>query len=369
MNAAVRNPNSPPSSVICPLSDHRWNGYVASLEATGFPLPAFAAASYPLTAATQRWLVGLREPEGGLAWGAIAESSRSRIVPWRRIIRFHRFGRGLTPAHREAALDVIVEFATIGNALRLHVSLYEPDAASRHALIQGLTRRRFRLAPYRESYRETVLIDLRESEEALLRSFHAKTRRDIRALGKAGLTCREITDPAFAPRMNALLAISMARTGGRFVPTIWDDVMRFIDREPSRAVLIGVFRTDSDGPESLVGYVLGYRHGDTLEYGLAACARLADIRAPLLYAPTWELMRWGKRQGAEWFDFGGVTPGSRASGDPAGGISDFKRYFRSDITSVGEELVFTPSPRLSHLATSVSTLATFFAERRAVFSR
>jgi hypothetical protein len=147
----------------------------------------------------------------------------------------------------------------------------------------------------------------------------------------------------------------MLRTGGSFEETDWAAVMQFIASEPGRACLLGVFRPDCEGPDALVGFVFGVRHGDTVEYDIAASARLPDLRVPLLYAPTWEVMRWGKREGAQWFDFGGITAGSKDSGDPTGGISDFKRYFSPVSIPVGEELVHTPSARLSsaeHLASS-----------------
>ena len=332
-------------------------------------MPAFSILSFPGSAAAERWLIGVGPSEAELAWGAVAESSRSRIVPWKRIVRFRRFGRGLSPRQRDAAFDAIVEFAARSHALRVHVSIYEPDELSRHALIDGLAARGFTPAVHRQAYTDTVLIDLRQSEEALLQSFHAKTRRDIRALEKAGLSCRAITDPSYSVRMNELLGISMARTGGRFTAVGWDEILAFISREPSRAALLGVFRSDLAGPEALVGYVLGYRHGDTIEYGVAACARLSDIKAPLLYAPTWELMRWGRRHGGEWFDFGGVTGGTRTAGDRAGGISEFKRYFRSDVTVVGEEMVYSPSPWLSRAAAGVSAASSFLGDHLAGLSR
>ena len=363
MNMAIHLPDPHLEVIICRNADSEWKDYVGSLEATGFPIPVSATPSFPVDAGSERWLIGLRDADGKIVWASIAESSRSRIVPWRQIIRFLRFGPGLPPGLRDAAMDSLVHFATTQRALRMHVAMYEPDDGKRHTLVQGLARRGFRPESNPRSYAKTVLIDLRLNEESILASFHTKTRRDIRALGKAGLICREISDAGLSARMNVLLGISMGRTGGHFHAMHWAEVITFIAQEPRRAVLIGVFRPDIDGPLSLVGYVLGYRHGDTVQYGVAACARLTDVRAPLLYAPTWELMRWGKRNGGDWFDFGGVTSGTRASGDPAGGISEFKRYFRSEITPVGEEMVYSASPRLNRLARSVSAAASFLRDR------
>lgn len=352
---------------LCQRSDPEWAKYIDRLERVGFPVPAFALGCFPSDAAQARKLVVLEREDGTVVWAAVADVGRSRIVPWRRIIRLPRLGPGITPEFRDSIVSTLAELAASERALRLHVELFEPDPAARRALTEALARGDFEMARYPRSYSSTVIIDLRPSEAGILSSFHSKTRRDIRAMSKYPLQCRPITDPALSARMNDLLGVSMSRTGGRFEETRWADVLAFIATDPSRGALVGVFRTDVVGTDALVGYVLGYRHADTVQYSTAACARLNEIRAPLLYAPTWELMRWGKQNGAKWFDFGGITAGSRESGDRAGGISDFKRYFCEEVTSVGAEMVFSPVPRLSRLATKASTMVSRLPRfRRAV---
>ncbi len=343
-------------TIVCQRSDARWERYITQLENVGFPIPAFALPSFPVPTGQSPTLVVLEREDGEVVWAAAAEVGRSRILPWRRVIRVPRFGPGITAEIRESVVYSLIELAASVRALRVHVEVFEPDPENRLALTKALAHREFEAALHSRSYSSTVFVDLRGSEERILASFHSKTRRDIRALAKYPLECRPIEDITLSARMNELLGISMARTGGRFEQTRWADVMAFIATEPSRAALVGVFRTDIIGAEALVGYVLGYRHAHTVQYSIAACARLTDVRAPLLYAPTWELMRWAKRNDAQWFDFGGITAGSLASGDRSGGISDFKRYFCADVTPVGAEMVFSPVPRLSKLAAAVSAL-------------
>ena len=77
-------------------------------------------------------------------------------------------------------------------------------------------------------------------------------------------------------------------------------------------------------------------------------------------------MRWAKRVGAEWFDFGGITPGTQADPtDPLGGISDFKRYFGTDVVTVGEEWVFVPRPVRAAIAGMVAKLGRRVLDLRA----
>jgi lipid II:glycine glycyltransferase (peptidoglycan interpeptide bridge formation enzyme) len=93
-----------------------------------------------------------------------------------------------------------------------------------------------------------------------------------------------------------------------------------------------------------------------VDYAAAASTRPEDIRIPLAFALTWDLIRWGKRVGATWFDFGGITGVTEGQNDPLKGISDFKRNFGNNVVSVGEEWVL--EPRLtSHLARAVSAAA------------
>ena len=68
----------------------------------------------------------------------------------------------------------------------------------------------------------------------------------------------------------------------------------------------------------------------------------------------WDLIVWAKRIGASWFDLGGVTAGSVGSGDPVGGISDFKRLFSKQMIDVAEDWEFEPRPVPARLATLVS---------------
>ena len=344
-------------TIVCQRSDPRWKRYIALLENAGFPVPAFALPSFTAASGQATRLVVLEREDGEVLWAAAAEVGRSRILPWRRIVRLPRFGPGITPQIRDGVVSALIELAATERALRVHVEIFAPRPEDRNALTEALAHRKFQVASHQRCYASTVFIDLRGSEQEILATFHSKTRRDIRAISKYPLECRPITEPKLSDRLNELLGISMSRTGGRFDETRWTDVLAFVATDPTRAALIGVFRTDIVGTEALVGYVLGYRHADTVQYSVAACARLADMRAPLLYAPTWELMRWGKRNGARWFDFGGVTTGSRASGDRAAGISDFKRYFCANVQSVAAEMVFSPVPRLSRLAAFVSAMA------------
>ena len=48
-------------------------------------------------------------------------------------------------------------------------------------------------------------------------------------------------------------------------------------------------------------------------------------------AMYWDLMKWAKAEGFEWFDFGGITYTEEMTNDKKGGIFNFKLQFGGQI--------------------------------------
>lgn len=336
--------------------DPGWCIAAGGLAEQGLTLSAESHANFPLAPGQGRLLFSRQATADHPAWGGVANEACSRAVPWAKILRVSRVGHGLSPSRFAAAAGTLVELAEQELALRLHAELWIPDTASRADLIDALRARGFVRSPVDRMYTHTVLIDLSFPESEIFASFSSTCRRHIRAPAKVGLVCAPLSDPALAARLTTLDDETMRRTGGRVSAIDWPAMIRFATAQPTLAALIGISRPDSDGADALVGYVLSVRHGDTVEYTRAASARPPDLKAPLLYAPAWELMRWGQRQGARWFDFGGITPASIDGGDATGGISDFKHSFRSEDVEVGCEMIYAPSRALDRMARSGSAL-------------
>ena len=331
-----------------------WHDLRTALTAAGIRLPVEAHEGFPVGGRAHRVLVAVSDADGRYQWGGVADVGRSRAVPWRSIVRVHRV-RAETDATVLACIDVaLARIAARERALRVHVDLSDGDTQRRHVLAEWLSGCGFTKSAAPRQYERTIFINLERTEQELLASFHPTCRRHIRAFSKAPLQCELLTDTQLASELHALDVETMTRTGGSLNSIDWRNMLAFVADHPDQAVLLGVKRTDTDGERALVGYVLGVRHGDTVEYRRAASTRLADLRAPLLYMPTWELMCWGMRRGARWFDFGGIGDGSYHTGVATGGISDFKRYFSSEVTEVGFEMVRAPSRLMEALARAVS---------------
>jgi len=304
----------------------------------GFAAPVEAYEGFPLAAGFMRTRIVVGNTTDR-SWGAVAEYAHSRVVPWRTVLRVIR-APGLAPNMTSSQVtSALAKLAKGCKALRTHVEVFEQDADRRARLEAALTEAGFVRAQKPRRYTRTIKIDLAPTEEQLLASFHPSCRRHIKSFSRKSLLCLPIEDPALAPRLQQLLDETMTRTRGpRLVPD-WPGLVAFIERNPNRARLLGAFRSDIGGPEALVGYVLGLRHSDSVEYRTAASTRLDELKAPLLYAPAWELMRWARSTGASRFDFGGVIPATMPAEDPRHGISNFKRMFSTVELDVGGEYV------------------------------
>jgi hypothetical protein len=338
----------------------------AQLERLGVALPLTARAAWlEENPAARGWLFGLRDGTGELRGGFGATVFRSRALPGHRIIRAERFGAGLAPGPLSDAAVTALVAAARGSpwALRLRVEIFTADDELRSGLGVALAAAGLHRDPHPRNYERTITVDLRPPLEALLDTVGRRARRAIKAADKFPIRIGPITDPALAPRMQALLTETLQRTGGK--PEAFDAVgsIRFAGRHPRLARLVGLFHNEVDGEGSLLAFAWSHFHGDHASYETAASTRSTEAKIPLLYPLAWDLMRWAKAQGASWFDFGGVTDGSTSSEDPLGGISDFKRAFSESVVVVGEDWELELAPRRARLARLVGTVSGWLVQR------
>jgi Acetyltransferase (GNAT) domain len=344
----------------------------AELLSAGHPLPlphrtAWAEFRRP----AKSWFVAVRDAGRVCRAGFAVEVGRSRSLPGHVVLRAERFGQACWPAPvRDVCVSAIERLARgHRRVLRLHVELFAPDADTRTSLDRNLAGRGFRPIENTRRYPRTLALDLRPTEDDLLRALDGGTRRKVRAAAKKALAVRPIDDPAWAGRMADLHRETMGRTGGSGRgPDFFARCVRFAAAYPDLSHLFGLFRTDATGPESLLAFAWGCRHGDSVHYDAAACTRRSELNVSMGYPLMWELIVWARRQGATWFDFGGVTAGAHGTDDRLGGISDFKRHFTETIVEVGGEWVLEPRPARARVAGLVSGGAAWLARIRSSLS-
>ena len=306
------------------------------------------------------WFVGVRDASGKCTFGFAVEVAQSRALPGHCLLRVKRFGAALTTEATTAGLRALVHFSRHQRRiLRLYVEVFSPDPDVRNTIASLATSLKFHQVQVQCSYRNTVVVDLTPDVSEIFSFLTRSARRNIRSPGKKGFETYAITDPVYAEKMDALQEETMARTGGQYQKQDWARIVEFSNRYPTLSRVVGTFRPDTTGPNSLVAFVWGCGHGDHATHTSAASTRAIDSNVPLSYAMSWDLICWAKRNGATWFDFGGITQGSLGDTDNLGGISDFKRFFSKQVTTVGDEWIFEPHPLRGTLARLVSAAVTW----------
>jgi lipid II:glycine glycyltransferase (peptidoglycan interpeptide bridge formation enzyme) len=267
-------------------------------------------------------------------------------IGWPRldVVRVERLGAtvpGEVARHALAALTSWVK--SDPHVMRLDVELFAPDQPDRERIGSILSDLGYAHEPNAWGYARTLRLDLRSELEEIFATFPKKVRRDVRKPLSSGCVVRPIDDPGFADRMAVLMEETMARTGGRLVQEDWTSLVTSAQSRPGLCRVVGLFDPDVPGVESLLAFAVGQHDGDHATYGYGASTRRLAQPIPLAYALIWDLIGWAHACGASWFDLGGVTPGQEGDpDDPLGGISDFKRYFATDVVAVGQAWYLLP---------------------------
>jgi hypothetical protein len=329
----------------------------------GLPLPHRNSWVSAQQRPSDHWLLYVQDAAGQPCGAVGVQMSVSRALPGHRLLRVERFGPGIPPAACAATLQVLLSLARRDQrVLRLYVEslAYEPNA--RVALESMLETAGFVRIPSPRCYERTLVLPLDVDEESILASFHRTARQNIRNSGKYPVRVAPVVDPGHFARVNEIAAETFARTGGRYVPVYdWAAIAAVGVGEPEASRLVGLYRTDEEGPASLLAFAWACGHGDHAHYSAAGSTRPTDGRIPLLYPLIWDLIIWAKGSGARFFDFGGVTAGTLGSEDPLGGISDFKRYFTKTLVQVGAEWAYEPRPRRVQAARMVKSASTMLS--------
>jgi hypothetical protein len=310
------------------------------------------------------WLVGVRDEGGVYRAGFAVQSSRSRALPGHRVLRAERVGYSGEPDALHVGLEAVVAMATAQRlALRLHLEIFSPVADIRTSLAASARGLGFHPAPQPRCYGRTIVIDLAPDLDSLFASLPKKTRRDIRQASRHPVKIVPITDSVHAPRLGALLRETMARTGGVVDSVNWRHLIDVARMHPDLLRVTGLVRTDTGGGDALLAFGIAMNHGDHVQYATAASTRRTDLKLPLAYPVVWDLLTWAKDRGADYFDFGGISEGTAGSEDAVGGISDFKRYFSTNVVDVGDDLCFEPNRFSAAAARVVSRVSSLIRGR------
>jgi hypothetical protein len=329
-----------------------------ALDQRSFALPLPSRASWAKAHRGAEHVVVVAEQRDGSVAGLLGMSlTPTRAVPLHVVARVECVTDAYATPVGAALLRCASDYARRHRrVLSLTVEIESRDETARAFLAGVLEAGSFVRIKAERSAERTIALELAPTEAEILAGFRTSHRQNVRNIGKHDLQLEPIRDASYSPRMNELLSATMARTGSWSGDRDWGPVIRLCEELPHRSRLIGVFRGPGRAPAELLAFAWGLHHGLRGEYSTGASTRVSG-NPPLLHAVLWDLIVWSKREGAAWFDFGGVTPGGPDSDDPLGRISFFKRGFSRTEIDFGQEWVLTPSPWKARVAGVASRLA------------
>jgi hypothetical protein len=326
-----------------------WERIDGELSEAGVATPLWALSSWAAATVRTVWLVSAHDASGRCGAAVAVEVQPTRAIPGHRFMRARHLGAGVLCEAGAAALAAVHELArSEPRVLRLSLEWILRTAEEQARASAMLASLGFTRCETPRNYVDTLVIGLDGSEEDLLASFSATTRRELRGWAQRPVEMRGITDTRYADRLNAISRETFARTGGAWHPRSWEERIAVSAAAPGRSRLVGLFRTGRDDDQALLAFAWGCIHGEFAQYDDAGSTRVEDIKVSMMYPLMWDLIRWARRSGCGWFDMGGMV--AEGSSDARAGISEFKRRFSKQAAAVGMEWDFVPRPRREGIA-------------------
>ncbi len=252
-------------------------------------------------------------------------------------------------ALRDAVLDDLQQLARRERALLLKIDadVAAPSASSARGAGEedDLVARGWVFSPNQIQFRNTVVLDLRRSEDELLAGMKQKTRYNIRLAAKKGVRVRLGTSADF-DLLYRMYAETSVRDGFVIRPPayykdVWGTLMRAGFAQPFIA-------TAADEPISAL-VLFTFAQTAWYFYGMSRDAHREKMPNHLL---QWEAMRWAKAHGCTTYDFWGA-PDELIESDPLWGVWKFKEGFGGEFVRRRGAWDYAPSARLYKLYTTV----------------
>jgi lipid II:glycine glycyltransferase (peptidoglycan interpeptide bridge formation enzyme) len=191
-------------------------------------------------------------------------------------------------------------------------------------LQQALLARKWRFSDDQVQFRNSLCIDLTQSEDDILANMSQNTRRKVRTGEKKGVSIRRATLDDL-PLLYALYQQTGERDAFLIRPfsyyqRAWHDFMQ--------ADLAHALIAEHEG--QAIAHVILFHFGRKCWYFYGASSNTARETMPN-YALQWEAMRWAKSQGYAVYDMWGA-PNVFDESDSMWGVYEFKRGFRGVVT-------------------------------------
>jgi hypothetical protein len=321
-----------------------WKQIEDELLQSGIGLPLFQRLAWAHLGPQERYrLLTIRDDYGRVLGGVALQMDKSRVLVGHRYLRVTRFGEGMP---REAWEPIVAALTKLvreePKILRLSVRVFSRE---HHEEIGKLLERHgFHKESHPTAYRNTLSIDLRRDDAAILAGLNKSARKNLRDADRSPLCVRLITEDRYVERITSLELMAIRRTQGTNSTLNWASVMKLSREHPNLSRVVGLFLSEKEKePEALVGFAWGCMNGTSGEYRAGGTTHIPNLKVSISHRLVRDLILWSKRQGACWFDMGGVTVGEPVT-HPLHGVTVFKRHFTHNLAVVGDEWSLEPHP-------------------------
>jgi len=194
-------------------------------------------------------------------------------------------------------------------------------------------------------FRNTIAVDLTQSEDDILMSMSGNTRRKVRTAYKKDVTIRAV-DVSEIDTLYHLYRITGQRDDFLIRPP---DYYERAWRDFMQAGLAHALLAEVDG--KAIAHVILFHFGQKCWYFYGASSNEERNRMPN-YALQWEAMKWAKAQGYTTYDMWGA-PNQFDESDSMWGVYEFKRGFRGTVTRHIGAWDYAPIPPLYYAYTQL----------------
>ncbi|PJF35574.1 MAG: hypothetical protein CUN49_09875 [Candidatus Thermofonsia Clade 1 bacterium] len=242
-------------------------------------------------------------------------------------------------ARRRAALQLKIDPDIVQHTGEPNTDSWQDDPNGA-AVVALLKRRGWRFSPEQVQFKNTVLIDLRRSEEELLSAMTQSKRRKVRYGARHGVSVRAAT-PEDLPSMVALYLETGQRNG-----FLTRSAEYYLDEWRSLMAegLAHAFIAEVNGQMAAHVVLLAFGH-KCLYFNGASTSDNALRKLMVADALQWEAMRWAKAHGFTIYDMWGA-PSQLDASDPLWQVWLFKRDYGGKLTWHIGAWDYAPMPAL-----------------------
>lgn len=295
-----------------------------------------------------KWDKLAEHPLQSLAWGEFRKAMGIDIVrlhDWQ--LTFHKipftnFTVGYFPKGPAPTQEMIKELIALGREKNAIYIQLEPNVMVNSPYLPIFQSSNLRPSHHPLFTKYTFVLDITKSEDELLKSFHPKTRYNIKIAQKHGVAIKEDNSPnAF----NEYLKLTAETTNRQGFYAHTENYHRKMWEIMSQAGIAHLFTATYQG-QTLAAWIM-FVWKDTIYYPYGASSREhREVMAPNLL--LWEIIRWAKKKNLKKFDLWGAlgppTAGGPDTNDPWYGFHRFKEGYNPQLVEfIGSyDLIINP---------------------------